>query len=162
MLTDQCILGLSCGLAVALITPHTAVPLITGGCHCWHWYPNRLSVCLAGMEGGVVLWTREREGARESERVPLLLLLPPLSCAQRSGPAAPSFLISSPQLPLSSLGCWLVFSFHTPRRTRILRRVEGLTTCFAWSEFVEIRTPERRGVKREKEALHSPRKFILQ
>jgi len=137
---------------VGLITPHTAVPPITGGCRCWHWYPSRLSVCLAEMGGMFYCELGER-----GSEAPLPLSLPPLLCAVlwpcRSF-LPPSFPPHSWLSPLSDAG----FPFPTqPSRSKYFGGVEWLTTCFAWSEFREIRSSERRRVKREERKLSIPR-----
>lgn len=132
---------------------HVVVPLITSGCRCGLWYSSRLSVCLARIGWCcIVNWERKSEREREHLcRSPCLL-----SCAQCSGPAAPSFL---PHF-LPTAGCLLSRMLVVPSpfalppsRTKYFGGVEWLTTCFAWSEFREIRTSERRGVKREKRRL---------
>ena len=90
--------------------------------------------------GDVLLWTRgerdtERERERERERAPLPLSLPPLLCAAlRPGRSfLPPFLISSSQLALPPLGCWLAFSSPARRRRRA-----GPKYFAGWNDWLPV------------------------
>lgn len=158
---------------------NVAVPFIPSGWRCWHWYPGRLSVCLAGIGGGGgwgVIVRVEKERERERDRKGKHLCRSPclLSCAQCSGPTAPTFpphfLHTAGSLSFS-LSDAVSPSLTPPSRRKPVAGLEWLTTCFAWSEssgeggflgrggILRVGKEESREGRRE--PLHPPRGGIL-